>query len=250
MPNATKPMFSTSVDDSEGHLVGKLLELMPVLVSRFQGVAAVITDETDERVLNVFQEAGAAIDRARADLDSIGAHRRRALQLALETSEEGHVLRTDLDHLLRWVEQDPAELDAVLKRIEGSDCTVIGRGPVSTDSLPERLKATESIVNRVYGLVTGHCWDVMMGARGLSRAAAALICNESSVNTVGNDVEWPLLCRRGGLSLDYVEAEGLTYKTDEDYAFDREDGHDDVPAEWAFRVLIAQQQMEAMRACM
>jgi hypothetical protein len=90
----------------------------------------------------------------------------------------------------------------------------------------------------------------MMGVRGLSRAAAALIAEESGVDTVGNDVEWPLLCRSRDLSLNYIEAEGLTYKTDEDYALNRDDRLDEVPREWAFRVLIANQQIDAMRSYM
>ncbi|MBT4498142.1 MAG: hypothetical protein HOC74_10495 [Gemmatimonadetes bacterium] len=245
-----KPIFSTSLDDAEGFLVSKLQDLMPLLTARFRGIAAVITDETDQRALDTFREAGALIDRVKADLDSIGSHRRRSIELALEVGGEGHVFRADLDHLLRWIEQDPAELDATLNLIQQADCTVIGRGPGSSAALPERLKATETIVNHVFGLITSYQWDVMMGVRGLSRAAAALIAEESGVDTVGNDVEWPLLCRSRDLSLNYIEAEGLTYKTDEDYALNRDDRLDEVPREWAFRVLIANQQIDAMRSYM
>ncbi len=89
-----------------------------------------------------------------------------------------------------------------------------------------------------------------MAARGLSRAAVRLIVNESKVNTIGNDVDWPLLCRKNGLALDYLEAEGLTYRTDFDYAHDREDSQDQLPEAWALRMRLAYQHVAAMQPYM
>ena len=150
-----KPFFATSIADRQGHLANKLQKLLPLVLDRFQGIAALVTTETDEIVLRLLQDAAAVIDRAESDTDAIGLHRRRSVELALENSASGHILRIDPDHLLRWIEQDPEELDAVLEQIPGADCTVIGRGPDSFEGLPRRLRETEQIVNHIYALITG-----------------------------------------------------------------------------------------------
>lgn len=152
----------------------------------------------------------------------------------------------DLDHLLRWVETDAGELDDVLDAIPDADCTVIGRGPAAWAALPQRLAQTEAIVNHTFMLITGHRWDLMMAARGLSRRAAQLIVDTCTVDTAGNDVSWPLLCERASLSMAYLEVNGLTYRTDRDWAEDRPDRSDDDPVAWAMRVRLASQCMDAM----
>jgi hypothetical protein len=152
----------------------------------------------------------------------------------------------DFDHLLRWIEKDASELDRVLAATAGYDCAVIGRGPRSLAALPERLASTEAIVNRIYRLMTGHPWDVMMAARSFSRRAAGAIVEGCSVDSIGNDVAWPLFCEARGLSVGYAEAEGLTYRTNADYASDLADARDGAPRAWAERVLLAAQHVEAM----
>mgnify|MGYP003323754214 CR=1 FL=1 len=79
-------------------------------------------------------------------------------------------------------------------------------------------------------------------------AAATLIVTQSQVQTAGNDVDWPLLCVKHGLSMNYVEAEGLTYQTNRVYAADIEDNEDQDLGTWALRVKLANQQIEAMQA--
>ncbi len=241
-----KPLFATSIADSQGDLINKLEKLLPLVLDRFEGIAVLATTNTDDRILKVLHDAQAFIDRAESDIDSIGLHRRQSVKLAMENSRNGHILYADADHILRWVEQDPRELDLVLARIKGSDCTVVGRGPKSFEALPKRLKETEKIVNHIFSLITGQRWDLMMAVRGLSRVAAELIVNESEVNTIGNDVDWPLLCKKNGLILDYIEAEGLTYKTEFDYANDLDDSQDQIPEAWALRVKLAYQHVVAM----
>ena len=65
---------------------------------------------------------------------------------------------------------------------------------------------------------------------------------------MGNDVDWPLLCIKHGLSMNYVEAEGLTYQTNRVYAADIDDDEDQDPGAWAVRIKLANQQVEAMQA--
>ena len=172
--------------------------------------------------------------------------RREAVALALQNAEHGHIFYADLDHVLRWIENKADEFDEVLGAIIGWDCTVIGRGPQSKADLPRRLAGTEAIVNEIFGLITGHSWDLMMAARGFSHWAAETIVEGCTVDTIGNDVAWPLLCLQHGFSLGYVEADGLTYRTNTDYAHYIEDIRDQDPRAWVERVQLAWQQVEAM----
>jgi hypothetical protein len=86
----------------------------------------------------------------------------------------------------------------------------------------------------------------MMAARSFSRRAAEAIVADCTVDTVGNDGAWPLFCETRRLSVGYVQAEGLTYRTNVDYASDLVDARDGDPRAWAARVLLAAQQIEAM----
>ena len=119
--------------------------------------------------------------------------------------------------------------------------------------LPRRLAATEGVVNEIFGLVSGRPWDVTMAARGISLRAARAIVEGCRVDSIGNDCAWPLFCQSRGFALDYFEAEGLTYRTNPDYAADAEDAEDarDAdPLEWAFRDRLLAQHVEAMRPYM
>jgi len=239
-------VFSTTVHDEQGHLTEKLCALMPQLQKRFQSIAVLITQTTDESIKNIFTDNNAHIDYAEPNIDHAGRHRRRALELALNEPQMTHILRTDLDHLLRWIEQAPTELDHILENIQRSDYTVIGRGPNATATLPDRLREPEKIINHIFALTTGHQWDPSMGACALSRKAATLIVQKSTIDTVGNDVEWPLLCLQNRLDVQQIEAEGLTYQTEENYAQNAQDTLDQDPTAWAFRMKLAYQQTLAM----
>lgn len=245
-----KPFFATSIADSQGDITDKLRNLLPQLLDRFQGISALVTTDTDSRILKILQDANAFLDQAESSIDAIGLHRRRSIELVLENSKNGHIFRSDLDHLLRWIEENPRELDLTLEKIEESDFTVIGRSSNSFDALPQRLKETEKVINHIFFLITRQNWDVLMGTSGLSRTAAELITKKGITNTAGNDVEWPLLCKKHGLLLNYVEAEGLTYKTEFDYANNLNDSLDQMPEAWAFRVKLAYQQVVAMQPYM
>lgn len=242
--------LATVVHDPQGHLLGKLDGLLPGLRGRFDPLTAHATASTHRGILERLEAVGAGLTTAPADTDAIGRHRREALALALKTGATAHVLYLDLDHALRWSENDASELDAAVRRIRRSDCTVIGRGPRSMTALPRRLAATESVVNEIFRLVSGRAWDVLMAGRGLSHRAAEAIVEGSDVNTIGTDCAWPLLCQSRGFVLDYLEADGLTYRTEADYAADAEDRRDEDPTAWALRIKLAAQHVEAMRPYM
>jgi len=238
--------LAATVGDREGALTRKLESLLPHVTDRFDAIAVQATTLTHRDVVAALEEAGATVRLEEPDAGRIGLHRRRAVELAMSSSEAGRIAYFDLDHLLRWIENDEAELDEILSRSEQWDCTVIGRGPLSFAKLPERLAATERIVNHIYELATGSRWDLMMAVRSLSRSAAASIVERCAVETIGNDVAWPLHCEGEGLSVGYLEAEGLTYRTNVDYAEGFEDSKDRDPRAWATRVYLAAQQVDAM----
>ena len=243
----TDQALATTLGDREGVLASKIEEFLPGVVRRFDVVAVQATTATHPRILSQLQvEGGIVLATAQPDTNRIGRHRREALRLALAHGSSSRIVYMDFDHLLRWIENDASELDRVLKATAEYDCAVIGRGPHSLAALPERLASTEAIINHVYRLMTGHPWDVMMAARSFSRRGAEAIVAGCSVESIGNDVAWPLFCEARGLSVGYAEAEGLTYRTNVDYAFDLVDTHDGDPRAWAERVLLAAQEIEAM----
>ncbi|MBV9418940.1 MAG: hypothetical protein JO348_04140, partial [Alphaproteobacteria bacterium] len=153
----------------------------------------------------------------------------------------------DLDHLLRWVEADAGEVRAVLSRGLDADMLVIGRSARTFAAEPKRLQDTERVVNHIYALMTGHeGFDVMFAARRLSRRAAEMIVREAREDTVGNDVEWPLLVERAGLSVAYAAADGLYYRTMEEFGA-AADTNDSSALEWVRRIEYAALHAKALR---
>jgi hypothetical protein len=120
----------------------------------------------------------------------------------------------------------------------GTDVLVIDRSPRAFAAGPERLRATESVVNRIYEIATGRRWDLMFAVRRLSRRAAEIIVQSSRVDTIANDVEWPMLAEARGLSLGYAQADGLFYRTIEDFG-SAADARDGGAMEWVRRLQIA-----------
>jgi hypothetical protein len=234
--------LATTVADHRGHLIPKLRQLLPALAARFEHVAVAATTGTPTETLDLLRAHGAAVAIDEPDARFIGRHRRQALALAAEHGQ--HVAYLDLDHALRWVEHEPAELEETLARAVRTGCLVIGRTQAGRDALPRRLRDTEAIVNHVYALTTGRAWDLMMAARAFSPAAARSVAQGCLVDTIANDVAWPLHCERAGFALDYVEARGLTYLTNDEYARGAADDRKDRdPRLWARRVEIAWQHV-------
>jgi hypothetical protein len=111
---------------------------------------------------------------------------------------------------------------------------------------PRRLQETEAVVNHTHALLTGCNWDLMFAVRRLSPGAIRLILAESQVDTLANDVEWPLLARRAGLDLGYTESDALFYRTVEDVG-EGQDSGDQEPLQWVRRIEFAAAHANAMR---
>ncbi len=237
----------TAVCDPPGELLGKAELLWPALRARFSDIAVHVTTNTHAGWFEFLEARDVPMATAAAAWDHIGLHRRRALNVGLTSSTASHLLYADPDHIMRWVERYPADLDRTLATLNAWDCLVIGRSKAAFAAAPRRLRDTEAVVNHTFALLSGFQWDVMMAARGLSRTAASLLVHTCQEDSIGNDVAWVLRCLRHGLEVGYVAADGLRYETNPVYANNCKDREDEDPAAWMLRVKAANQHIDAMR---
>ena len=160
---------------------------------------------------------GARVRVSQRSLDTVGAERRGAVADA-RASGASVVVNGDLDHVLRWMRAEPAELAGLVARVQAgtADCVVVGRPAAAFARAPAPLRETERLVNLTYQRLTGGTgapWDLLSSVRVLSPAAAGVIVEQGKVDTLATDVEWPLLCAAaGGLVVDHVEAAHLSYE--------------------------------------
>jgi hypothetical protein len=144
------------------------------------------------------------------------------------------------------VEVAPDDLRATLAARPDAAVLVIGRSPRAFAAEPRRLQDTERVVNHIYGLMTGHDWDLMAAIRRFSRLGAETIVARSTVDTIANDVEWPLLVQREGLVTAYAQTDAFSYRMMEEFGAPADTGDGDA-ANWIKRVEYAATQVAAMR---
>ena len=240
-----RPVLATTVHDPRGHFLAGLRRLALPLREIFAGFGVLATAETAPDVVSVLEEdLGAAVSRAPGDAASIGRHRRESVRRAL-SCDPTVVLYSDLDHLLRWVETDRVELETVLAPLP-AEFVVVGRTPQAMNGCPRRLRDTEAIVNHIHRLATGRNWDLMFAVRAMSARAAAVVVECGTEDTIANDVEWPLVVERAGLTTAYREAHGLSYRITQDFDTDA-DAHDHDPIAWVARVEIANTHAQTLK---
>jgi hypothetical protein len=244
----TRNALAVTVHDPGGDFLPGLRRLAGPLRTTFAaGIGALVTAETADRVAGFLaDELGADVDRAASDVGSIGRHRRRSVELALGARPDV-VLYSDVDHVLRWIEARPDEVDAALATGARTDVLVIGRTEAAMERSPRRLRDTERVVNHIYELMTGRAWDLMFAVRALSPAAARTIVDHGAEDTIANDVEWPLLVESAGLGVGWLAADGLTYRVRQDFDADA-DRRDHDPAEWIDRVELAADHVRVLKA--
>jgi hypothetical protein len=173
-----------------------------------------------------------------------------ALKAGVKTGAD-YVHYNDLDRLLRWVETRPDEWRRVVEAVQHSDCLIIGRTAAAYATHPAAMIETEAISNAVISHLLGQQMDVSAGSKGFSLAAAqCLLALTTPGNALGMDAEWPILLRRCGYQVDYVEVDGLDWETADRYRdtaadpetqrrlaeeYDRDADH------WAQRVRVARE---------
>ena len=245
--------LAVTCHDPGGSFVSGIEESGATVAKIFDSIAVNATAETADSTLSALQAACPAIRQRThgAGTVGIGTARRDALALALET-DATHIVYSDVDHVLRWASGDPDELARVMTPKTGDDLTVIGRSRDAFGREPERLQATEGVVNHAAGLVlgttvtAGETWDFMIAMRLMTRDCARLIVEESTEESIANDVAWPLLAHRNGMRLAYLGVDGLAYRFRDDFGATA-DARDDDPAEWIRRLEIAAQHATSMR---
>jgi len=242
--------LATALCDPSGQLLARARALWPELTTRFGAVAVHVTRDTHEGWFELLEHHRIPFEISPADADTVGEHRRRALQVALSGAAPSLLLYADPGQLLRWLERSPQDLDRLLRHIPRWDCLVIGRSPAAFAAAPAPRRDTEALVNHVCRLLTGRDWDLGLAARGLSRHAAHLIVERCDERTAGSNVTWPLLCEIHGLSLSYAEADEAAAGELDD--FDHGGGGeqhalDDAPRAWMRRMQLAGQHLDALR---
>ncbi len=245
--------------DPSGRLHDQLARTLPVLAGIFDGLAVQASHATHERSLALFASAGARLRQASGEQAAaspkIGAARRAVVEMALQF-DHSFMMYCDADRALHWAERYPQELAGIAARLPEYDFTVLGRTPRAFDSHPRVQRDTETIVNRVFAAVDGRAWDMLVGARGLSRRAVQAILDGCPDEEFSTDVSWPLFLRQaGGYTCGYGEAEGLEFETADRYADEVAAAGgvarwlarlDADPRRWAHRLEMARVEVEAM----
>jgi hypothetical protein len=252
--------LAATLHDPEGRLHDQLVRLLPVLNTVFSGLTLSVTPDSDQRAVELLRASGAMIERRSeppsAGSAKIGRARRAAVALALEYSTP-FVMYCDFDRVLHWTEYHVPELAEVLNTLTAYDFTILGRTLRAFESHPRVQRDTESIINHVFAVVSGSAWDVTAAARGLSRQAAEAIVGGCADDNISTDVSWPLFVRqKTGLSIGYVQTEGLEFETADRYADEVERAGgvaawiaqiDADPNQWAQRLELARAEVEGMR---
>ena len=210
-----RPALAATVHDRNASILPGLRRTADDFSQTFSGFGVLATNETSNDVVTFLRHVlNAEVVRAPAN-GRIGEHRRRALGLA-STLSAPTVLYSDLDHVVRWIDADRAEVKCTVSD-PSADLVVIGRTRSAMTRSPDRLRATESLVNHVYRLATGRPWDLMFATRLMSARAASTVLERCVEDSIGSDVEWPVVVEQAGLSISYLEAEALSYRTIDDF---------------------------------
>jgi hypothetical protein len=238
--------FATVLHDPEALLAEPLRAAAPALAATFAGMAVSLTEATHLDVARVMTETlGARVTRHPTGEQYIGLGRRTAVALALELGTD-HVLYADPDHMLHWLRDDPAELRRVLESQPETAFLIVGRTERAFAAVTQRLQQTERPINHVYALATGREADLLFAVRRMSRAVAGEIARHATVDTLANDVEWPLLAEQLGHSVGCIAADGLKYRTIEQFGASA-DSLDGDPLQWLRRIEFAADLARVMR---
>jgi hypothetical protein len=248
MENLRGPGLACAFVDEEGDLAEAIEALRPQLAARFGHVALRIDEKTDPRTVEAAWSIGARTTIAPRSFAEVGRARRHAVADARAAGART-VVAGDLDHILRWLRDAPAELDEALAVAEGVDCLVVGRGPGALEASPAPLRETERLVNLAYERLTGNAWDLLSSVRVLSAAGADAVVGRSTVDTIATDVDWPLRCAADGLRVGYHVGAHLTYREGNRLGAGPADPSDPGAARaWLGRLRICGWMSEAMAA--
>lgn len=239
--------LATVVHDPDGLLRPKLEALLEPLCRVFSAIAVTASEAAPEETLLLLDRHGVAVarDDGPPSVETIGRRRRASLEVALATGA-AHVLYSDFDHVMRWLERDRAGMIATLAETRGDEFTVIGRAAPVFEQAPAPLRETERLSNRFYERLTGRAWDLHIALRAMSAGTAALLVEECDEDTIAVDVAWPLFVESRGIPVAYREVE-LPYESDGWYSsgVSERDRIEADPGAWAFRFELGRQMFDA-----
>jgi hypothetical protein len=238
--------LATILHDVEARLADALRAAAPALRRHFSQVAVSLTEATDPRMVRLFEdELGASVRFHPTGEGIIGRARREVVGQALALDCQ-RILYSDVDHILRWLEAGEAEVATILASQPDAHLLIIGRTEQAMQAAPQRLRDTEMPVNRCYELMTGRSADLLFAIRRLDRDVARDLVQQARVDTLANDVEWPLLAERLGYRVRSARAHGLSYRTIDEYGAVA-DSLDTHPLQWLRRIEMAGEMARAMR---
>lgn len=262
--------------DPAGRMLDQLSRTLPTLTAIFPDVIVQASARANQQGVRLLEAAGAKVFKARseqsarstsapngpyrADGQGIGRLRRNTVKLAFEHSAASHVIYCDADRVLHWAEFYPDEFRAVSEAVRQFDFAVLGRTPRAFASHPRTQRDTETVINRLFGQVSGFTWnDVTSGARGLSRAAAEVIVANVEDNELSTDISWTMYLLHHNAphvwAIGYVESDGLEFETADRFGDEIAaaggyaawlDRLENDPHEWAFRFDLARIEIEAL----
>jgi hypothetical protein len=169
-----------------------------------------------------------------------------------------HIHYADLDMLVRWIEDRPDEWRQTVRRISEHDCLITGRTDRAFTTRPQAIQQSERIINAVGSHLLGQAVDLGLGSRGYSVRAARAVLANSRPGGFG-DLEWPILVRRAGHPVAYLEVDGVDWETPDQYRAEPADPatrqevadrYDQRADRWALRVRVAREIIEEGLAAM
>lgn len=247
MDGSNRVCLAATCHDPQGRYVPGIKDAGDLVTDVFEALAVNVTSETHPATV----EALRALDLLMffgvhgAGTVGIGTARKDALALGLQSSSS-RLLYSDLDHILRWLKTSRGEVEACLSKRD-DDLLVVGRSLVAMAEAPERLRLTEELVNRVYGLANGldNRWDLMIAMRIMTRDTADTIVAHSREASIASDVSWPMLVTARGGTVGYFEGDGIRFLMGDDFGKER-DRRDYDLHEWQKRMITATAHVTAI----
>jgi hypothetical protein len=247
MPRVT---LVSTIHDSAGWSITPLKESASLLDDLYERCIVVATKGTNQAVIDALEVYGwtLASPRSNMGVEYISDSRLRVIRAGVEMGAD-HVHLVDTDRVLHWAAYYPDELREIVCKIPDLDFTIIGRTPRALKTHPRNQIETEAIANRVFSLIYGSDVDITAASRGVSKAAVEVLSKYSRGRFFDNDSEWPtIIFCTGGLSLGYIEAEGLEWETRlkreqmtllDGRRMDVKDYYEGNPESWVYRMMLA-----------
>jgi hypothetical protein len=209
-----------------------------------------VTKGTSSSVIEALESSGWILvpPRSTVGVEYIADSRLRVIRAGVEAGAD-FVHLVDMDRVLHWASHYPKELRSIVDKIPDWDFTIIGRTPRALLTHPRNQIETEAIANKVFSLIYGRDVDITAASRGLSKAAVDVLARSSRGRFFDNDSEWPtIIFCKGGLTMGYVEAEGLEWETrlkreqmilSDGKIVDVKEYYERNPESWVYRVMLA-----------